>query len=448
MNDPAVINMETTSGVADPNEAWRSTIAPPDLPDEVLSRTSGAGPRDEARARAATRRALALLALALIAGVTGDQLLRFTPWGLNVFLWIGAVTGGALLLTRRDPGFTRYGNSAWLLAPLLFFAGCFAWRDSPTLRMLDSLAIFAIIVMLGFSSRRGTLVYAGVTQYLRTGLALCGAALTGIFRLLGRDLAWGFLWRGAMPGHLESVMRGILISIPLLALFGMLLVSADAAFENLLARVFSFDLPQISGHVLMTGLLTAICGGALRYLLIPIAAPEVEAKGGRTLGMIEIGMTMGLLNLLFQAFVMVQFRYFFFAEMGFTRGSGYSYAVYARRGFFELVWVAALSLTLMLTLHWLLKKDDPRHEMVFRLLSGWQIALLSVMLVSAIKRMRLYQACCGLTELRLYTTVFMAWLAVVLVWFIATVLRGRRARFAYGAAVSGLAVIAFLHLLN
>src|SRR3982750_4518589 len=62
--------------------------------------------------------------------------------------------------------------------------------------------------------------------------------------------------------------------------------------------------------------------------------------------------------------------------------------------------------------------------------------------------MRLYTQEFGLTELRLYTSAFMFWIFAVLVWFLLTVLRGYRARFAFGALVTGFAAIALLNALN
>jgi hypothetical protein len=62
--------------------------------------------------------------------------------------------------------------------------------------------------------------------------------------------------------------------------------------------------------------------------------------------------------------------------------------------------------------------------------------------------MRLYQDEYGLTELRLYTTAFMTWLAALLLWFALTVLRDQRARFAAGALVAASVVLLILHTLN
>jgi hypothetical protein len=110
--------------------------------------------------------------------------------------------------------------------------------------------------------------------------------------------------------------------------------------------------------------------------------------------------------------------------------------------------VTALVLPLLLAAHWLLRKENPSHERLFRLLAGMQVLLLFVIMASAIGRMRLYQSEYGLTELRLYTTAFMGWLALVFVWFAATVLRGQRERFACGALVTAFLMIGALHVMN
>jgi Domain of unknown function (DUF4173) len=125
-----------------------------------------------------------------------------------------------------------------------------------------------------------------------------------------------------------------------------------------------------------------------------------------------------------------------------------TYAEYARRGFFELVWVAALVLPLLMGTHWMLRKENPAHERVFRVLSGGLLVLLFVIMASAVGRMRLYQSEYGQTELRFYVTAFMGWLAVVFVWFALTVLRGERERFACGALVAAVAILGALHFVN
>src|SRR5437868_7627393 len=97
--------------------------------------------------------------------------------------------------------------------------------------------------------------------------------------------------------------------------------------------------------------------------------------------------------------------------------AGLTGAAYARRGFFELVTVAALALPLLLTVDWALKAEKRAHHHLFRLLAGILVALLFAVLASAVQRMLVYQRAFGLTELRLYVTAFIGWLVLVLLWF-------------------------------
>ena len=42
-----------------------------------------------------TRLGLGVLGAALFLGMLGDGLLRVTPWGINLFLWVAALVGAA-----------------------------------------------------------------------------------------------------------------------------------------------------------------------------------------------------------------------------------------------------------------------------------------------------------------------------------------------------------------
>jgi hypothetical protein len=174
-----------------------------------------------------------------------------------------------------------------------------------------------------------------------------------------------------------------------------------------------------------------------------------QAAQGFALGAVEVGVVLGLLNVLFACFVAVQFRYFFGGAARVMSITELTYSEYARRGFFELTWVAGLVLPLLLGAHALLRKNSPAAARIFRPLAGAQVGLLFVIMASAIARMRLYQSAYGLTELRLYTTAFMLWLGLVFIWFAWTVLvQSARQRFACGALVAAFVTVGLLHLVN
>lgn len=169
-----------------------------------------------------------------------------------------------------------------------------------------------------------------------------------------------------------------------------------------------------------------------------------------TLGAIEVSIVLGLINLLFLSFVIVQIPYLFGGFELVQNTPDFKLADYARRGFGELVTVAALVLPILLVSHWLLRKDAPVNEKIYRVLAGIQIALLFVIMASAAQRLLILTGNLGygLTTIRFYPMVCMIWLAVVFGWFAMTVLRGARYQFAWGALWSALVILGVLHFVN
>jgi hypothetical protein len=165
-------------------------------------------------------------------------------------------------------------------------------------------------------------------------------------------------------------------------------------------------------------------------------------------GVVEGALALGLLNALFLAFVLVQLRYLFGGADLVEVTPGLSYAEYARRGFFELVAVAALVVPLLLLADWTVHREHAAGKWIFRGMAYGTVLLLFAILASALQRMRLYRDTYGLTEDRLLATWFMGWIAFVLAWLAVTVLHGRRQRFAIGAFASGLVVLLGLNAVN
>src|SRR6185295_19593781 len=106
-----------------------------------------------------------------------------------------------------------------------------------------------------------------------------------------------------------------------------------------------------------------------------------------TLGTVEVGVILGLMNLLFLSFVIVQVPYLFGGMDLVQNTPDFKLAEYARRGFGELVTVSALVLPILLAAHWLVKKESPLTEKLFRILAGIQIVLLFVIMASAVQRL-------------------------------------------------------------
>lgn len=396
-----------------------------------------------------TRTGLILLPVAVGIGALGDALLRTAPWGVNLFLWL-LLSVGALGIARRRLGISAPGEGQWLAVPALILAIGVVWRDSNTLGVLDVLGILACLLVGAARTRAGQVRVGGVLDGLADSLWTGFQSAFGVFGLLRRDVDWAAVPRTGWLPRLVAVGRGLLLALPLLLLFGGLLSGADAVFGHLLGTALHLNTEALLGHLFWTVLAAWLAAGFGRALLL--ADPPVRTGERRpnapVLGVWETNIILGLLNLLFAAFVLVQIRYFFGGAATLQATAGLTYAQYARSGFFQLVWVAALVLPLLLLLHGLQRPEDARGKRLFSMQAGGQVALLFVIMASALARMRLYGNEYGLTELRLYTTAFMVWLAAVFIWFVLTVLRGQREHFAFDAALTAFCVVASLHLIN
>jgi hypothetical protein len=387
-----------------------------------------------------------VLATACGVGITADLLLRSTPLGLNLTLAAGLVVLAAWVLTRWGDVHLE-GEGRWLVAPVLFFAFGLTWRDSPTLNVANAVALAVAGTLAALTSRAGQVRLAGLTQYATGILYVVGYALAGLLPTLRGEIVWRRLrWRWWSSPALATG-RGLLLAVPPLLLFGGLFMAADANFEQLVRGVFAFDPSDVVLHFVLMGAYAWLIGGTLHEMLIAPLRPRqwLDQPSRLRLGIVEVTVVLGLLDLLFLVFALVQLPYLF---GGVVQVARLGYSEYARRGFFELVWVAGLTLPLLLWAHWLVRGSGTGGQRTYRLLAFGLVCLLFVVMASAVQRMQLYVASSGLTELRVQASAFMGWLAVVLGWFVLTVLRGDRRRFAFGALISGFLVIAGLDFAN
>ncbi len=394
-----------------------------------------------------TRLGLGVLGVALVLGGLGDLLLRATPWGINLLIWVTAIVVLAILLAkwgRVGAG----GEGKWLVFVALVFAAGLVLRDSPVVVLLDLLGVLISLSLAVWLGRSGSLRRAGILDYALAGVYTGVLTSAGPIPVSVADIEWREAVRGRWKRQALAVSRGVLLAAPLLLLFGALLVAADAIFERLIIEVFGFDLAEVFSHLALITFFAWITAGVLWAGLMARVPENFAIPRPRvlSLGIIEVGIVLGLLDLLFLAFVVIQVRYLFGGAGRVAATAGLTYAEYARRGFFELVTVTALALPLLLIAHWLLRARA--HERLFKALAGIIVSLLFVVVASALQRMYLYQQEFGLTELRLYTTIFMIWISVVLLWFVLTVLRARRDRFAFGALLAGFAAIFAINVMN
>ena len=369
------------------------------------------------------------LALATGLGVLADRLLSAGPRGPGFALWILLLGAAALVVVRRrqTDGFGAIAGWSGL---------AFAAAVAATLRdaAVATLAMWLVVLT------------AAAMSLLRAGGVGLGAA-TPIHPFLGFALVVGRAASGPVPllrdvsppplssrRRLFALARGGFLVVPLLLFFGALFASADAGFDRYASAAVGFVSEEVIAHAALAAAFAWISAGLLSGLRARRLPGPFAAVPGPRLGVEETAVVLGLLALLFLAFVGLQLGYLFGGPAVIESTSGLTVAEYARRGFFELLVVGLATLGVLLVGDGL-----STARRVFRTLAGVLVACVLVVLASAAQRLALYTASFGLTVDRITAAAVMAWIAVVFLLFAATVLRERPAWFPSGAVLTGIA---------
>jgi len=349
-------------------------------------------------------------------------------------------------------------SAVGLLLCLVASGAMLALRASPTLQVVNISVGLGLILLAAIVYLPGRLRQLSITRYAVEGLLSALSALGQPFVFLFGDLPHAPAEPTGRRG-LAPAAGGLLIALPLVLLFGGLFYAADAVFAGYVDAIFrDINLGTVLGHLFLGLLMAWLAIGVMRHAFTrqqDKALAQMARPGGLRLGSTQAIVVLATLNLLFGLFVAIQAVYLFGGAETLER-AGMVYSEYARKGFFELVTAAALVLSVVLAMDWLAWPRPGKNGLAINGLNTLLILFTLVICASALQRMLLYQQAYGLTELRFYTTAFMAWLAVVLIWLVVTVLRhtepqgsaaGRRL-FAFGALVAGLLLVLTVNILN
>lgn len=382
---------------------------------------------------------------ALLLGIAGDVLLRDLPVGLALPVWIALLVLAMTAAAWSDGRRISREAAGWLAVAILFSSG-FAWRGSSTLQSLDFLATLGALGMaaIALSDASAALLAARLRDTVWAATALARTMAAGFLPIAVREL-FSTATRGHVASRIRPAIRVLLIAGSVLFVFGSLLRNADPIFASIVTLP-EIDIGTIVSHVVVIAFYAWLVSGWARGALVVDVgkqrAPDTLPFG---LSRLDITTALGMLNVLFAAFVVTQLGWFFGGEAFLRARTGLTVSTYARQGFFELLWVVLLVVPLLVATRAALHPGralERRHTA----LSIPVVALLGAILLSAAMRMKLYVHYFGLTTERLYPLVFMGWLAVVLVWLAFTVLRGRGRPFVAGAVLSGLVVLAALNV--
>lgn len=377
----------------------------------------------------------ALWAAALLFGALGTWLLFDASIGLNWALVSLLSTLGLAFFLRRGgngpspavgvvlAGLAAAGGVAAVTTGSLFRAGaaCAVLVLGSTALLLAAASELPFLARIPFAAARRSLAEA----MRRSGEALDAVTAT----------------------RHRATVRGSVMAAGVVVVFGWLLAGADPMLATIRDTVL-----DALGHVdLVTRLAFFLVlamgslGGFGLALRGPLATPPAPVRPAprAIVGDVERLVVLAAVGGLFAGFLLLQVSYLF-GNPPALAGSGITFSEYARRGFGELTVVVTLATLVVLRLDRHARRGhlDPR----VRLLELVLVIELELLLVSAFRRVWLYETAYGFTTPRLYAQTYMAVLALLLLLLARDALRGAHdaRRLARRGAVAAL--VAFLVL--
>lgn len=357
---------------------------------------------------------------AFCAGLAFDILFYRKAPGISFAVFIVfCLILGFWLLNRQQIRPSR--NSFILLFLILFFSTMTFLRSDPFTTFMNHVLALFFVAVLGITFAGGMWTLFNLQDYLLNFFQLIGSLFVHpkepTESVDSRQLSGEKAEKKALS---LSILRGILLAIPVLVVFTILLSSADMIFAQNLDKLFgNLQFTNIKEYLfrgIRLFLIAYMFAGLISYAAFRSKQEKVcgnENPSRKTfLGFTESTIILGSVLLLFGIFIVIQFRYLFFGESNITF-AGFTYSEYARRGFGELVAVAVLSLLLMQGLSLAVKPESKQQRVFNGLLVGLVCAVL-IMLVSAYQRLLLYETAYGFSQLRTYAHIFMIWLGILI----------------------------------
>ena len=257
--------------------------------------------------------------------------------GLNFALYVLLCLAGGLYLLVGEEKARPSRGALWLLIPILFFATVTFVRAEPMTAILAHFLTLFLLGVFAITYLGGRWIWYSLWEYVLGFLKLGGNALVKPLTF-SAETRKERAERGDQPKRSAwPVIRGLLIALPIVAIFASLLSSADAVFSQRLQDVLdALNLDNIPEYIFRLSYIL-VFGYLLAGVFLHAAtqskdenmAGEQKSLLGQFLGFIESSIVLGSVAILFASFVVIQFQYFFGGQSN-IKIDGFTFSEYAR----------------------------------------------------------------------------------------------------------------------
>ena len=344
-------------------------------------------------------------------------------------------SGGGALQAGQGTGNGRGGialkkGSLFYIVTMLLLGISTFCTDDGTIIFFNKLGVFLLLMSFLLKQYFDTSKWK-LGKYLGSICILIGASVGE----LGRPFSDGAAYNKSREKRADRkgwyIALGLLIGVPLLLMVLLLLASADAVFGEMTARLLeSISLWGIINIMFRIGAVFFGAYALTAYLCKRSIREEVtDMRRGEPVLAITVT---GLLTVLYLFFSVIQIAGLFLGKLQLPEG--YTYAMYARRGFFQLLAVSLLNLVIVLCC-----MSFFRESKALKVILAIMSFCTFIMIASSFLRMIMYIRYYYLTYMRVLVLWALVLLAVLFVGVTASIFKENFPLFRYG--VTAVAVL-------
>jgi len=345
-----------------------------------------------------------LVMLALLAGVVGSALWRVSTLSIG-YLLVGILVFGVVYGTVGR----RPSRGEWLGITVTL-----ALLAVPALLAAEWLGVVCILTawLVGWNTVAGGRTWTAVVAGPFVPWLMHVRVIRWVRRAAPES---GSGWAGRPSVTRIAVVAVVTVGLTLV--FGGLFVSADPAFARLVDHVVpAWDVDEFVSRAVVFGIVVCF---VLFAAYLARFQPRLDNLAPRRMQPVpnwEWAIPLAVLDVLFIGFVAVQATVLFGGHTHVLETEGLTYAEYARQGFWQLLWVSALTLLVLSVVIRVAGREATRDRRLLRILVGILCVTSVVVVISAIHRMWVYQQAYGFSTERLMVITIELWLGAVFIF--------------------------------
>ncbi len=313
----------------------------------------------------------------------------------------------------------------YAVAIILFGISDFLTANSVTI-FFNNIAIVVLYVTMMFhvfcNDREWTFI-----KYVHSVLCVVFGTIGDLHTFFGDFGSYRRCTRAKKNPKLIYIVTGLLVAFPLLFIVVGLLASSDVVFGTLVYDIINIDFitEHLFGIVFMFFFYLLLSYTSFRY----VAAGKIKSESSNH-KIAEPVFAITVLSPITFVYIIYSGIQFYYLFLGGKLPNGYSYAKYAREGFFQLLVVCIINVLIVFIVQALF-----RDNLVCKILMTVISICTYVMVASSGYRMILYIRSYNLTELRVFVLWALFVIAILLVGIIIQIFNERFPLFKYTLAV-------------